>query len=711
MKKLTLLLGLVVMSLTVLIGQESRFFIPREIKAAYDNGTRSYDGRPGPNYWQNTVDYSIEVEVFPETQSLAGSEMVTYYNNSPDDLSIVVIHLYQDAFRKANPRASRVAEEDITEGVEIKKIKIGDQEVDPSNPQAVNRSGTNMTIRLVQPIPSGEKVKMEFEWAARIPSTTIRGGAYDSTSYFVSYWYPQVAVYDDVFGWDRLSYDFSTEFYNNLGNYDVKITAPKNFTVLSTGVLQNAQEVLPSTVLQNYQKAKTSTETVTVYGPDDLEANLEYLSGTWNYTAEEVSDFAFCLSDHYCWDAANQQVEDRNVLVNSFYPVTIREQAADLTANQQKTMKHFSENVPGIAYPYPEFTTYVESPGRGGGGMEYPMMANNGGPDLGVTVHEMFNTYFPMYVRVNEKRFAWMDEGWADFTTSFVIRRFFEEDEDAPLFGGFSGQVQSNLGTLSDLPLITSTQFMDNSNYGYASYPLPAFLYSVLYDHLGEATFMNCWRTYIRNWAKKSPTPYDFIYTFETVSGQDLSWFWKPWFFNYGDVDVAIDSYKNGKLVVKNMGTRPAPLTVRTKYKDGSTKELKYKASIWNDTKTFKVKLADAKNIEGVAVNYNVPDIELLNNFYPALKDQYGDMKIEEGIYGSYTVVEFPVTVEISKKDEVLFLDLPGTGISSYLMPSGENAFESLDGSFKVNFEKDGDNYTGLKMQLVDFGFTITAKK
>lgn len=711
MKKLPLLICIIFASFSLISAQESRFFIPKEITDAYDNGTRSYDGRPGPNYWHNTVDYKIEVEVFPETQSLSGTEEITYYNNSPDDLSIIVIRLYHDAFRKANARANRVAEQDITDGVEIKRIKVRDQEVDVTNSEVINRSGTNMAIRLQEPLAPGSSIQMEIDWAQQIPVTTIRTGAYDSTSYFLAYWYPQVAVYDDIFGWDQLSYDFSTEFYNNLGNYDVTITAPKNFTVLSTGVLQNAQEVLPGEVYQSYQKARTSTETVTIYGPPDLEANREYLSGTWNYTAEEVSDFAFCLSDHYCWDAANQQVDNRDVLVNTFYPVEIREQSYQVTANQQKMMKHFSENVPGIPYPYPEFTTFIAAPGLGGGGMEYPMMANNGGPGLGVTVHEMFHTYFPMYVRVNEKRFAWMDEGWADFTTSFLIRRFFEEEEEAPLFSGFSGQVQGTLGSISDLPLITSTQFMDNTNYGYASYSLPAFFYAVLYDYLGEATFMNCWRTYIRNWAKKSPSPYDFIYTFETVSGQDLSWLWNPWFFNYGAVDVKIASYKKGKLTVENLGTRPAPMTVRAKYKDGSTKEFKYKASIWKDTKTYKTKLPDAKNIEGVAVNYNVPDGYSLDNFFPSVKDQYGDIVIDEGILGDYPAVEFPVTIKIEEKDEVLFMDISAAGIGSYLLPVGDDQFESLDGSLKVDFSKEGGAYTGLKLQLINFGVTVTANK
>jgi hypothetical protein len=415
---------LLILSWSFSFAQEDRFFIPQEIKQAYEKGTRSYDGQPGPNYWQNTVDYQIEVEVFPAEKKLAGTESITYYNNSPGELDVLVIRLYHDAFRKANARANRVNPDDITEGVMIDSLSVDGNKLNVSNPQLVRRQGTNLIVQLPQPIESGGNINVGIAWSQQIPVTTIRTGAYDETSFFLAYWYPQVAVYDDVFGWDLLSYDFSTEFYNNLGNYDVTIKAPSNFTVLSTGELQNAQEILSAEHLERYQKAKTATEKVQIISPEDLEAGVKHSSDSWHYTASEVADFAFCLSDHYCWDAASQKVEDRQVLISSYYPARIAQQAEMVTSNQQKMMKHFSEDIPGIPYPYPEFTTFIQ--GIPGGGMEYPMMANNGGPGLGVTVHEMFHTYFPMYVRVNEKRFAWMDEGWADFTTSFLIRRFFE---------------------------------------------------------------------------------------------------------------------------------------------------------------------------------------------------------------------------------------------------------------------------------------------
>lgn len=692
-----------------LLGQETRFFMPQEIREAYEKGTRSYDGKPGPNYWQNFADYKIAVEVMPEERKISGSERIVFSNNSPDALNQLVIRLYQDAFREGNPRDNRVRPSDINEGVEISRMAINGEEVDLSNPRAARRSGTNMLVGLPEPLSSRETLTLDIDWALNIPETTIRMGAYDSTAFYLAYWYPQVGVYDDVFGWDDLAYDFSTEFYNNLGSFDVKITAPTNFTVLATGVLQNPGEILQEDHLSLYRKAQGSAETVSIITPEDLEAGISHKSGTWHYVADSVPDFSFCLSDHYCWDAAMQPVEDRNVFIHTYYTADIREDALPVTAFQQKSMKHFSEDMPGIPYPYPEFCTFIY--GNTGGGMETPMMATNGGPGLGVTVHEMFHTYFPMYVRVNEKRFAWMDEGWADFNTSFVTNRFFE-DNDAPIIGEFGLQISGTLGTYSDLPLITSTQFMDDSNYGYASYPLPAFIYAMLYEHLGDPLFKQCFREYIRRWAYKSPTPYDFFYTFEHVSGQDLSWLWKPWFFEFGNVDIAIDSYKNGKLTLTQKGRRPVPIMVEITYQDGTKVTEVYSPSLLNG-KTHTFKLPRAKEIVSLNVNSTLPDGEIMDNFYPTLQDRFAQLELPTDMFGTYALNQVPFEIQVSKKEGILFFEILGAGFSSYLIPKEDNMYETLDGSLEVTFTVEDGKYTGLTLggELVPFPLTGSKKE
>ncbi|MFZ2900877.1 MAG: M1 family metallopeptidase [Saprospiraceae bacterium] len=706
-KLLTLFLGGFFLVTSLLPAQDNRLFMASEFREAYENGTRSYDGKPGKNYWQNTADYTLDITVDPATRLLEGSGKVVYHNNSPDELNNLVLRLYQDAFRKGNARAYGVGPDDINDGTTISKLLINGESYDMTNRREVSRQGTNLNISLKSPLKPGEKLTMEADWAITIPMTNIRMGVFDSTTFFVAYFYPQIAVYDDVFGWDRLSYNFRTEFYNNLGNFDVTINAPEAFTVWSTGVLQNAKEVYPPQVYQRYEKALSSSEPVDVLTADDLfsEKGYQNLSGKWRYVADNVTDFAFGISDHFGWSAAIQEVDGRSVLVSTAFPADKAKQFSGVTPITQKAMKHMSEDMPGIPYPYPRFTTFI---GSDGGGMEFPMMANNSGPGRGVTIHELFHTYFPMYVRTNEKRFAWMDEGWADFVTDWVIDRYFEGGSE-PLFKFSSANIRSNQGTYNDLPLIASSQYTDDSNYGYSAYPLPAYIYAILNHHLGDELFVKCYREYIRRWAEKAPTPYDFFFTFENVSGQDLTWLWKPWFFEFGYPDVAIESYSKGKLVVRNKGNRPSPLTVKIVYKNGQEKEIVEPASIWKSAGTFTVTIPDYKNAETLVVNEKVTDVNELDNFYPSLKEQYQKTGIAEDIMGTYLVNEFPVEVTIEKKEGILYMNMPRFGQESYLLPLSPNIFSSLDGESRLEFVKEGGKITGLVMQ--SGGFQVTANK
>ncbi len=318
------------------------------------------------------------------------------------------------------------------------------------------------------------------------------------------------------------------------------------------------------------------------------------------------------MSDHYLWDAAVQPVADRQVLISSAFPSENASAYASLTEIQQKSMKHLSEDIPGVPYPYPAFTTFI---GLRGGGMEFPMMANNANAGIGLTIHEMFHTYFPMYVRVNERRYAWMDEGWASYVDELVNERYFEGKSE-PVFIGPKLSIQSVFGSYSDLPLITSSQFMDNSNYGYASYPLPQFVYATLHHYLGEETFLEALRTYIRRWAYKSPTPYDFFYTFEDVSGEDLTWLWEPWFFRYGYADATVSGFEDGQLNIENLGKRPVPLTVDITYQDGSSEQIIRNAKTWAEQSAVRLEIPRADEVKYIILNREVPDIDEMNNFY-----------------------------------------------------------------------------------------------
>lgn len=688
------------------IAQEDRFFVPREIQQAYEKGTRSYDGKPGENYWQNTVDYEISVEVVPETRELIGTESVRFHNNSPDELQILVIRLYHDVFKKGSGRGSSVKPEDINKGVQIEKLVIDGTPINVD--KEARRTSTNLIVNLPRALNPGSAANIEIDWKMVIPETTIRTGAYDSTSFFVSYWYPQISVYDDIFGWDMLEYDFLAEFYNNLGNFDVKIKAPESFTVLATGVLQNAPEVLSDEKLGLYNEAHNSEKTVTILSADDISQNYKHKSGIWHYKAEEVTDFSFCLSDHAVWDAAIQKVGDRDVFISSYYNISVAEEASQLTRDQQKTMRHFSEDMPGIPYPYPEFTTCVmdfTAPS-----METPMMANNAAPFLGATIHEMFHTYFPMYVRTNERRFAWMDEGWADFNTKFLTKYFFQQDTGLMVEGDYS-PLSRSIGTIKDIPLITSTQFLDISNYFYTSYVLPEFIYSMLYQDLGDELFKECYREYITTWAKKSPTPYDFFYTFERVSGRDLSWLWNPWFFGHGDVDLSIAAVSNGKLDIRNEGSRPVPVVIKVNYRDNTTWKKDFSAAVWKSENVMTIDIPDHKNMINLSVNAALPDTNILDNYYPSLQERYGDFEIADQYLGSYKINEFPFTLLIDREDGLLRMSIEQVDVETYLLPKGNNAFEGLGGYYELELteKEDGSIYSELFVKSADL--TITGVK
>ncbi len=689
--------------------QETRFFMPYEIKNAYDNSTRSYDGKPGEQYWQNTVDYKIEAKINITKKILEAKEEITYFNNSPDNLNMIVIRLYYDVYKKGNARASLIKTDDITNGIELSDVLIGGESYDLDDKKIVRRRGTNISFKLKNSLKSGEKIKLQLAWKQNIPKTNRRSGVYDSTTFFIGQWYPQIAVYDDLFGWDRLDYNLRTEFYNNLANFDVKITVPKEYALWATGTFENAKEVLPEDIYVKYEKAMQSEEVIHIIDSTNLKNGFRTKDSTWHFTAKEVSDFGFGLSNHFQWDAAIVKINNRSIFISSAFPDNKAEKYQEHASMQQKVMKHFSNDFPGIPYPYEAFTTFI---GLYGGGMEYPMMANNDGPDTYLAIHEMFHTYFPMYVRINERRWAWMDEGWAEYGTTVVQNRYFEDKNNfESIFAAEKLFSNGTMGSVADLPLIISSQFMDDYNYGYASYPLPANVYGILHHHLGEELFMKCYHEYINRWAKKSPTPYDFFYTFENVSKQDLSWIWKPWFFEFGVPDVAIQSFKKAKLIISNKGQKPFPVFVEIMYNDSTFKTISKTANIWSKgAKTIEINIPNYKAVSQISVNKKVSDFNNLDNFYPSIQDRYKKLNISDNILGEYLLPQFKVNLKITKKNGVIYFVISDWQVNDVVYPKSTSVLKTLDDSISLVFQFDeSGNCSGIKIDWD--GWKVDAEK
>jgi len=683
--------------------------MPIEIIKTYDNGNRSYDGKPGKEYWQNTSDYKIEAIIDTEKNVITGSEEVLYHNASPDELKTLVVRLYADAYKKGNARSYPVDENDIHDGIKLENIEINGISYSLEDNKKVNRYGTNIIFTLAESLHPGSNLIFKTSWTQKIPEISReRTGVYDSTSYFVAYWYPQIAVYDDIFGWDRLQYNFLTEYYNDLSNFEVTNKVPEEYIVWATGELENANEVFPEATYNKYQEVKTSSEAVSIIDGNDLNNGVKMLDGKWHYVATEVTDFAFALSNHHCWDAASVVIEGRNTLINSVYPNDTSKDYSKHIGIQIKSMKLLSENIPGVPYPYPAFTTFINGIE---GGMEYPMMANNSDQGKIVTIHEMFHTYLPMYVRINERRWAWMDEGWADFVTALLVYRYFEDNDDIRKFySKINPSSYGLMGKVGDLPLITSSEFMTRYNYGYASYPLPAIVYSILQDERGEELFLKCLKTYIIRWAKKSPTPYDFFYTFEDVSRQDLSWIIKPWFFEFGYADLAVESYEQNMLTLKNLGNKPVPIIALVNYENSESKIIREKASVWkNGSMVYQLKIPASGNVKNITVNTSLPDINLEDNVYPSVNSMYEEFEITSGIAGKYKVEKYGFTFDIIMENEMMYLDT-SWGWHKILYPVNSMSFTTLDESIELEFMKsDANTLTDLKLNW--FGSEFKTEK
>jgi len=605
--------------------------IPRNIKYAYEKGTRSLDGSPGPNYWQNSSDYTIEVNFIPSERKIIGKEKIIYSNNSPDTLSRIVLRLYQDLFKKGSPREFQVNPADVHDGVVLKKLFIEGVMIDLNDKSKVNQFGTNLNIKLDSSLffyPKSQNL-FEIEWELTIPKfSTIRMGTYDSTSFFVAYWYPQIAVYDDVYGWDEIPYTGTVEFYNDFNNYDVKITVPKNFIVWATGVLQNPQDVFSQEIFERYQQAKSSDSIVKIITLEDLESNKPRTKDkdfiTYHYKAHYVPDFAFALSDHYLWDASTLVV-DKNTNRKTFISAAYKKESKDfydVAKIARDVIAYFSFEFPQIPYPYPSMTVF-----NGQGGMEFPMMVNDGSVQtyaaaVGLTSHEIAHTYFPFYMGINEKRFAWMDEGFAVMLPFDLQERYAQGDGPR---AGNALSYENFAGYDEEMPLITPSFLLSGNSYRVASYRRPGCAYDFLRDLLGKEKFISVMKEYVRLWNGKHPLPYDFFFTFNKYAGEDLSWYFKPWFFEKGVPDLAIENVKLNKnklsFDVRKLGSIPVPVSIKILFDDNSTKEFYETAKVWKDKDKISYELkVDKKPLSIELGTKKIPDVNRKDNEYYFVK-------------------------------------------------------------------------------------------
>jgi hypothetical protein len=603
---------------------------------AIAQGTRTRTGAPGPRHWQQWADYRLEAELNPVSKRLTGHGTITYYNRSPDTLQIVYVQLLHNIFAPGARHNTNVPWS--VEGIDLAKVEAQDKVLSPTVTDAVGYTvdGTIMRIRLPKPIPPSGSADFEFDWKLRVPPNGAPRGGQDGEVYFINYWYPQMAVYDDVNGWQIDQYLGNAEFYMGYGNYDVALTLPAGWLVDATGTLQNPSDVLSEQTrarLDSASHAGGIVHVVTEDGRAPGKSTTEGKNGklTWRYKATNVRDVSWAASAKFLWDATDAAVGDFNgdgrpdtSAIWTFYRPEQRLSHWDESARYARhSIEFFSRYL--WPYPYPHMTA-VDGP-TSCGGMEYPMMTCIGGQwdTLGlyeVLTHEIGHMWFPMMVGSDEKRFAWMDEGFTQFDQSQSMADFFK---------GFDDEERNRRNYLDLADAGGETELMRQGDrypnypaYGVASYYKPASVLVALRGVLGRETFRKAYTEYGRRWLYKHPTPWDFFNTVEDVSGKDLSWFWRTWFYETWRLDQAIDTVMTTgdsvEVVVQNRGRAPMPVNLVITRNDGKADSVTIPVDVWlGGEKRTTVRLAREPSIKTIEIDpaNDFPDIDRSNQVWP----------------------------------------------------------------------------------------------
>jgi hypothetical protein len=558
---------------------------PRDIKRAFDKGTRAADGRPGPKYWQNRARYDITVQAAPPARDIRGRETITYFNNSPDTLKQLVLRIILNVHKPEASREGDVSPDYLTSGVVIDSFRVSGElrQLPPD-------LGTAPGVRLPKALAPHDSVKLAVTWHFPLSVQSGREGMIDKTTYFLAYFYPRVAVYDDYAGWDRLPFVNSKEFYNDFNDYTLRVKAPANYIVWATGTLQNSKQVLQPAAAKRLEKSMTSDELIHVATAADLakkSITAQQPLNTWVWKATDISDMTVGLSDHYVWDAASVIVDPatkRRASVQAAFADATKDFHSSVKFGQN-ALGWFSRNWPSVPYPFPKMTAF-----QGFADMEYPMMVNDSPADdmqfaQLVQDHEIAHTYFPFYMGINESRYAFMDEGWA---TTFELLIGRAENGNAAADDFYRKfRVNSwinNPSTAQDLPVITPSSEL-KAGYGNNSYGKASLSYLALKDMLGDELFKKCLHTYMDRWHSKHPIPWDYFNTMSNASGQDLTWFFQNWFFSNNYIDLALtkaDKTAQGTTVIlKNIGGFAVPVDLKVDYADGSTETLHRSPELW----------------------------------------------------------------------------------------------------------------------------------
>ncbi len=605
-------------------GQE--LYMPRNIKRAYAAGTRSPDGNPGKNYWQNTAKYNIIVSVAPPNRTVTGTEEITYTNNSPGPLNSIIFRLTLNSHQPEAPRESPIETDYLTTGIHIDEYTENGKTKPWQEPIGLTWQG----VRLEKPLASHESIKFTFKWHYDVSVKSGREGAIDPSTFFLAYFYPRVAVYDDTSGWDTVFFTEGHEFYNDFNDYTFQVTAPRNFVVWATGDLLNATETLQPTFATRFKASFTSDDVIHVATAAELASKSVTAQSdkvTWKWRADNISDVAIALSDHFIWDAGSVIVDktaNRRASVQSAYNVEAKD-FEKMVEYGKHALDWTSNNFPGTPYPFQK-TTIV----RGFADMEYPMMVNDSSQDdpnltRFIVEHEILHSWFPFHMGINEQRYGFMDEGWTTAFENMIGRADLGQERADALFKGFrvAGWIE-HPSFDDDLPIITPGDSMTGSGLGNNEYGKAALGYIALKDLLGDTEFKRVLHVFIDRWHGKHTLPWDMFNSFNNASGKNLNWFFNNWYFTSGYIDLGVTKVQSSPastaVTISNIGGMCAPVDVVVTYDDATTEKFHQTPAIWTQNqREAVVEIAAKKKIKSLVLDGGIfMDANLADNKWEA---------------------------------------------------------------------------------------------
>ena len=683
--------------------------------------TRSASGKPGHAYWQNSADYTIDVNLNETTKEISGSETITYTNNSPDELEFLWMQLDQNLF-KQDSRGNAIIPlkgsrngakgQSFDGGYGINNIQLVYKKGRRSN--VVNTTYSIVDTRMKVNLPkalsaNGGTVGIQIDFSFTSPDYgSDRMGVLETKNgrvFTLAQWYPRMCVYDDVTGWNTLPYLGAGEFYLEYGTFDVNITAPASHIVVCSGALLNPSEVYTEEQQNRLKLAEASDATVMIRSESEVTKSSSRPIGTstltWKFRIENSRDVAWASSAAFILDAARINLPSgKKSPAMSAYPVeSVGEDAWTRSTEYTKaSIEHYSEK--WLEYPYPAAINVAGNEG----GMEYPgiVFCNFESKTerlWGVTDHEFGHIWFPMIVGSNERLHAWMDEGFNTFINSLSTDAFNEGEYKEPVrnMHRFSNMlVNDNLEAV-----YTSPDNLKETNLGVLAYYKPSAGLSILREHiLGEERFDEAFTAYIDRWAYKHPTPDDFFRTIENVAGEDLRWFWRGWFINSWKVDQAITEVKYVKndpkqgaiITIENLEQMPMPVIIEFKTVSGSVTRHTLPVEIWkrNTSWTFQYDSTEALAKVVIDPDYVLPDVNSSNNKWKA-SDGTASVEILTDYAGDYSSPELPMKITVSENAGVLVLEAEGQPVLPLESEGGgEFSMEEAGLSIQFNAEKNG---------------------